>query len=449
MIVSISGSLESVVALAPPTAFEFASENIPVEWVESSLAATGSASLRRRKLPADVVVWLVIGMALFRDRSITAVVAHLDLAEDRNSPDGHGTVDSSTISQARARLGSEPMKHLFALTSSAWAFAAADKDRWNGLAVYALDGSSLRVADTDENDKHFGRPASGRGVAGYPQARIVALDVPRSHLLAGFAVGPWSTSEAALADQLWGELPDDSVVTIDRNFLAYGKLHRLQQAGTNRHWLIRAKKNTRWKVVTRLGDGDDLVELNISSKARKEDPSLPRVLRARAVRYQRPGFQPQTLLTSLLDPKAYPAQQVSELYHERWEIEMGFDEKKTHMLERKESTRSKTVQGTLQEIWGIAIAYNIVRTMMLKVSERKGVEPRRISFWNSLLIIRNFLVSAWAVAPGSLPRLIDLMMRDIGVLLLPERRFRSNPRHVKIKMSNYKKKPARIASKTH
>lgn len=440
---NVGNLLDSVAELAPPSAFQFASENLEPAWIDEALAATGTASIRRRNLPAENVVWLVIAMALFRDRSIAAVVSHLGLARDRDTPDGRGTVASSAIAQARARLGDQPMKLVFEKTANAWALAAADEDRWNGLRVWALDGTSLKVADTEENDEHFGRPGSGRGRAGYPQARVVALNAPRSHLLGALAVGPWHKSEAALASELWDQVPDESVIIIDRNFLAYGNLHEFAERGRDRHWLIRAKKNTRWRVVRRLSDGDDLVELNISLKARKNNPQLPRVLRARAVRYQWPGFQPQVLLTSLLDPKAYPADQVRELYHERWEVELGFDEKKTHMLQRMESLRSKTPTGTLQEIWGIAIAYNVVRLMMAKVAKAVGVPPRRISFWNALLIIRNFAVNAWDVAPGTLPKLMQSLMRDLRLMVLPERKFRSNPRHVKIKMSGYKKNPGR------
>lgn len=433
-------------AFSPPSAFQFASENIDPAWVEQALTTTGKASIRRRKLPAELVIWLVIGMALLRDRSIRAVLAFLGLATDPEYADGKGSVVPAAIAQARARLGPEPLKALFSTTATAWSRAAADRDRWHGLAVHALDGTTLCVPDTPDNDALFGRPKSGRGESGYPQARVVALCQPRSHLLAGLSIGKYATSESELAGELWDKIPEKSVTLVDRGFLAYGPLWRLHDGHTDRHWLTRAKINTRWTRVSGT-KGDGLVEIEFSPESRSADPNLPRVMFVRAIRYQRRGFRPQVLLTSLIDPSAYPAEDIVELYHERWEIELGFDEKKTHMLERKEALRSKTSQGVLQELWGVAIAYNIVRLMMARVAQQKGVSPRRISFWNALLVIRGFLISAWHVAPGTIPRLLDGLHRDLGLLVLPERKPRSNPRQVKVKMSKFKKKPVKTHGK--
>lgn len=444
-----SRSLDAVSEVAPDSAFRFVSENIPQEWIEESLKKAGIATIRHRKLPAESVIPLVIAMALFRDRSIPAVVSHLGLARDPDDLSGRGgSVVPASIAEARARVGDKPLEYLFNLTSSKWAFDAAAQDRWLGLSVFALDGSTASVPDTPENERYFGRSKSGRGESAYPKVRFVALNVPRTHLLAALAVGPYATSEVALAHDLWSRVPDYSVTLVDRGLVAYGTFYRLQQGGKERHWLTRAKKNLRWRVIKRLGAGDHLVEVEISPASRKEDPSLPKTMQMRAIRYHRRGFKPQVLLTSLLDAECYPAAQVVELYHERWEIELGFDEKKTHMLERKESLRSKTPKGVLQELWGVAIAYNVVRLIIAQVARDIGVPPRRISFWNSLLLIRNFAIMAWHDAPGTLPRLFAEMKRQMQLLVLPERRPRSNPRQIKVKMSKFKKKPIRKARST-
>jgi hypothetical protein len=164
---------------------------------------------------------------------------------------------------------------------------------------------------------------------------------------------------------------------------------------------------------------------------------LPETLQARAVRYQRRGFRPQTLLTSLLDPTAYPAAEIIELYHERWELELGFDEVKTHTLERQETLRSRAPERVRQELWGLAVGYNLVRLEMESVARRAGVPPRRISYRHALMLIRNFWVTAWLASPGVLPRRLDALHGELGLLILPERRPRRYPRAVKIKMSNY------------
>jgi hypothetical protein len=305
------------------------------------------------------------------------------------------------------------------------------------LAVYGVDGTSLRVPDTPENERAFGRPGTGRGTAGYPQLRLVGLMVLRSHVLAGLAVGAWSTGEITLAESLWEKVPDRSVTILDRGFLSYALLHRLQAMGTERHWLIRAKANLKWRVVKILGRNDSLVEITVPRRLRQMDPSLPETIRVRAVRYQRRGFRPQTLLTSLLDSKAYPASEIATLYHERWELELGFDEIKTHTLEREETLRSRAPERALQEMWGLAIAYNLVRLHMEHVARHLGLPPVRISFRGSLLHLRDFWITAWAISPGTLPRVLDRLHRDLALLVLPPRRERRYPREVKIKMSNY------------
>ena len=400
--------------------YELFSKHIDPAWIARALQATGTATVRRRKLPAEYVVWIVIGMGLLRDRSIQEVVRHLDLVvPDTKAPTGRGAVTGGAVVQARDRLGAEPLAALFAQTAAHWAAASADRHRWRGLAVYGVDGSMLRIADTEENEAVFGRPGSGRGRAGYPQLRLVALMVLRSHLLAGLVTGPCTEGELTLAEPLWNSLPDSSLTVVDRGFLAYHLFHHIQSHGSQRHWLTRAKANLKWRVLKRLGPNDALVELPVHRKACKEHPELPETLQARAVRYQRRGFRPQTLLTSLLDPIAYPAAEIVELYHERWELELGFDEVKTHTLERAETLRSRAPERVRQELWGLAIGYNLVRLEMQRVARRAGVPPRRISYRHALMLIRNFWVTAWLASPGALPRRLDALHEELGLLILP------------------------------
>ena len=370
---------------AKPEQFETFRRHIDAAWIEEALAATGTATVRRRRLPAEEVVWVVLGMALFRDRPIEDVVSKLDLA----LPGGGGTIARSSVSQARARLGSEPMKWLFERSASAWAQASADAHRWRGLALYGIDGSSLRVPDTTENRAHFGGQSGRKGSeSGYPLARVVALMVLRSHLLAGVWFGPYGgTHELEPAKGLRTSIPDDSLTVVDRGFLAAPMLLGIASEGTNRHWLTRAKSNSKWRVLKRLDKDSDLVEMDVSNEARRKDPSLPRTWTMRAVRYHRKGFKPQTLLTSLLDAEQFPSKEISAVYHERWELELGYDELKTELLDREEAIRSKTREGVEQELWGICLAYNLVRLEMERVAKSAKVEPTRISFVESLRLI--------------------------------------------------------------
>jgi len=420
--------------------FETFARAIDPHWVEQALAATGSATVRRRKLPAEQVLWVVIAMGLFRDRSIQEVVHHLDLVlpPASGAATGRGVVTSSAVVQARDRLGDAPLAALFEQTATRWAGDSADAHRWRGLSVYGVDGSALRIPDTPENEQAFGRPGSSRGDAAYPQLRLVVLMVLRSHLLAGVSLGPWSKGEVTLAEPLWARLPDRSLTILDRGFLSYALLHQLATSGAERHWLIRAKSNLTYQTVRRLGPKDQIVQISLSPQSRRADPELPETLEVRAVRYQRKGFRPQTLLTSLLDPQAYPATEIAELYHERWELELGFDEIKTHALEREETLRSRAPERVRQELWGLAIAYNLVRLHMQHVAQRVAVAPTRISFRHALLLLRGFWqLTAWIASPGKLPRRLDDLHQEIALLVLPPRRPRRYPRAVKIKMSSY------------
>ncbi len=375
-----------------PEHFEQFATALDPAWIQQALTATGTATVRRRKLPAEQAVWLVIGMGLFRDRSIPAVAQHLRLVlPGSTAKHPAGALTSSAVVQARQRLGFEPLSELFCRTAEHWAVRAAAAQPWQGLAVYGVDGSTLRIADTPENDSTFGRPGSSRGgAAAYPQLRLVTLMALRAHLLAGLALGPYRTGEATLAETLWDQIPDDSLTLLDRGFLSYGLLHRLQTQGSSRHWLIRAKAKLKWRVLRRLGANDHLVEVTLSKESRRADPQLPETLQVRAVRYQRRGFRAQTLLTSLTDSQRYPAAEIAALYHERWELELAFDEIKTHTLEREETLRSRTPARVYQEVWGLAIGYNLVRLAMARAAAEVGVLPIRISYRHALMRIREF-----------------------------------------------------------
>jgi IS4 transposase len=426
--------------------FEIFSETLEPAWIDAALHATNRATVRRRKLPAHFIVWLVIGMALFRDRSIREVVRHLDLVLPGTRR--HETVTGSAIAQARERLGPEPLATLFTQSAAVWSAAAAERGRWHGLAVFAVDGTTLRVPDTAENAAAFGRPgARGGRAAGYPQLRLVALMLLGHHLLTALAVGPYTQSEVPLATPLWPVLPDASIVLFDRGFGAYALLHQLGDGTRQRHWLTRAKegpKALQMQPHEQLGPNDHLVDLVPSPPLRQHHPHLPATLRVRAIRYHRPGFRPQMLLTSMLDPVVFPAADVVALYHDRWEIELGFDEMKTHTLEREESLRSKTPARIRQEVWGLALGYNLVRLAMARVAETAGVPPTRVSFRHAVQFIRLFWLTAWTASPGVLPRRLEALDDELALLILPERRSqRRFPRAVKIKMSGYPSKPPR------
>ena len=431
---------EALARVAPvvPEEFDRFRSRLDADWIEEALHSTEAATLRRRRLPAQQVVWLVVGMGLMRNRPILDLVDKLNLALPGSSGVG---VAPSAVTQARGRLGSDPMQWLFLRSGAQWGTASADAHRWRGLALFGVDGTTMRVADSVENRDHFGGQAGRQqSDSGYPLVRLAALMALRSHVLVSASFGPYDSEHRYAAD-LWQEIPDESLTIVDRGFSAAAILIPLARDGQNRHWLTRATSNRKWRVVERLGRGDELIEVEVKSDARRADPSLPRFWRMRAIRYQRKGFRPQTLLTSLVDAEAFPRDDLVGLYHERWELELGYDEVKTEMLDREETLRSRTPEMVYQEIWGVLLAYNLVRLEMEAIADDAGVEPTRISFVAAL----RYICDEWfwlegTRTPGAIPRQLANMRTNIKRFILPPRRARTYPRAVKIKMSNYERK---------
>lgn len=413
------------------------------EWIEDALAWAGTATIRKRRLPADQVVWLVIAMGLFRNLPIERIVDELQLA----APDKKDTlVAKSAIAQARQRLGHQPLGYLFETTAAEWSARSAAAHEWRGLKLYGMDGTTLRVPDTKENREEFGGQSAGggRGESGYPQVRVVAMMAVRSHVLSAFRFGAYGIGETTLARELWGDVPENSLLLIDRGFLVKKDLYNLERTG-NRHWLTRSKTNTKWSSIERLGKDEYLAEWEL------HDRGMPPTLPIRVIHYQWKGSGRQTLLTSLTDAEKYPAKELIELYHERWETELAYDEVKTHLLDRQEAIRSKTPDGVRQELWGIALAYNLVRVEMERLARDAKVPPTRISFTGALALVRTAFswLGSRRLAYGSIPKQLAYVRADLKRLLLPERRReRAYPRAVKVKMSNYpRNRPSKATAK--
>ncbi len=210
--------------------------------------------------------------------------------------------------------------------------------------------------------------------------------------------------------------------------------------------MTRKKAKLRLRTVERLANGEEIVEMAVSSAARRADPSLPKTWRMRAIPYQRKGFRPEVLLTSLLDATSYPGSEMIALYHERWELELGYDEIKTKMLERKETLRTQCARLVWQELWEILQAYNLVRLEAERIAAAVGVSPIRISFIGVLRELRVAFVMWQQTSPGALPERLRQLEEDQARFILPERRTnRSFPRAVKVRMSPYAKKRAPVS----
>lgn len=409
-------------------------EHLPLAWIEEALACAGSASVRRRRLPAEQVVWLVIALALYRHQSMAEVLTTLDLALPRED---RPFVSKSAITQARQRLGEAPLARLFEATARAWSAQDAEHHSLKGLQLLAMDGTTFRAADSAENRAHFGAQNYPSGkVASYPQVRAVTLTAIPTHLVADMAFGEYGQNEMRYAQTLIARIPDHSLTVFDKGFLSAQILLGLSRRGDERHFLIPAKSNTKWEVVSGTPD-DGVVRMKVSPQARAKAPELPETWTARAIRVVSANGRTRILLTSLIDRRRHKAEDLAECYRRRWEIETSYREIKQSLLGSELTLRSRSPDGVAQEIWGALIAYNLVRLEMAKAAIDARVAPTDLSFLQALHILQHELVWAAGMSPGKLPAHLARLRLQLQYAIVEKRRGRNCPRIVKARPAKY------------
>lgn len=409
--------------------------------VERILHETGTVEKRKRMLPARIVVFLVIAMTLFARKSIPEVLNILveGLRIQGAYLLGASLPVKSALTQARQRLGVKPLIELFralahpiARLDQAWAF-------YKGLRLMALDGTNLDLPDTPENERFFGRPGAGRGKAAWPVAAVIALIEIGTHLTVDVFVGRYKTSEQAAAVRLMRSLQAGMLLFWDRAFVGYDLWNKAIKTGA--HLLGRLKSNMIFEPIQNLADGSFLAKLYPSPYARRKNQGgiLVRIIEYTLTDPLLPGFgERHRLITSLLDAEIYPAKELIVLYHERWEVEIAFDEIKTHMIDKTPCLRSRTPLGCLQEIYGLLIAHMAVRTLMAEAAAKYDLDPDRLSFTGALQVISRAIPRLQAAKTELLPVFYDSMLDEIASQLIPPRKNRINPRVIKQKMSNFK-----------
>ena len=431
----LSDALPLVIELPKTPDWGRLGEHLPYEWVEAALVASGKASIRQRRLPAQQVVWLVIALALYRQKSVKEIVDSLDLAMPELAD---RCITSSATTQARQRLGADPLRWLFESSAKQWIAQDQQHFLFHGLNLLAMDGTTLRLADSAANRDHFGaQHYANSKVASYPQARGVTLMMVATQLIRDARFGPYKTSETTFAHELLASVPEDSLTIIDKAFLSAHLLCNLVRHGRNRHFLIPAKSNTKWTLVEGT-ETDGLVEMKVSYEARKQDPTLPKTWRARALQVVRDDGKTRYLLTSLTDKKVFKTADLIACYSRRWRIETSYRELKHAMLGSALTLRSMTVDGTTQEIWGAMIAYNLIRVEIAKAALEAKCEPTEISFTLALVTIQNELIMIGpATAQGNLPAILKRLRQRLVLDLKAQRPGRKFDRVVKAVAQRY------------
>ncbi|MCS2161356.1 IS4 family transposase [Scandinavium sp. H11S7] len=414
--------------LMPPPSAQMFAEHLPAEWIQHCLTLSEHATVRRRRLPGDMVIWMVVAMAFFRNEPITDVVRRLNLSADG---------DAGMNLLARQRLGAAPVEWLFRQTAQTWGAERYHKDDWRGLQLFAVDGAQFRTPDEPELREYYGsaNTATERQSA-YPVMRLVALMNLGSHVLLDAVTAPYRRSEILLAQSMTASIPDNSVTLFDKLFYSADLLVTLNQQGNNRHWLLPARKNRVAETEESYGSGDRLLKLKVSPQARKKNPSLPENWYARAVTYEINGVE-KTVLTSLPADR-YKAKEVAELYHSRWEIEVGFRNLKSSLLDNALVLRSRKVDLLEQEVWGMLLAYNLIRREVTKAAEKHKKAPSEMSFKFAFqFIATEMIVLGNTVSPGTIPRRLEHLRGNLEAVFITKRPRPSRPRAVKMSKTRY------------
>jgi transposase IS4-like protein/DDE family transposase len=376
-------------------------KTFPMKDVRAVLAATGRASVRQRELPAHVVVYYVIALALYMQASYREVLRCLmEGIQWLLDPSAAVTVaGKSGISQARTRLGWEPLHRLHDAVVRPIAVRATRGAWYRGWRLVSLDGSTLDVADEDVNAAAFGRPASSRGSSAFPQIRFVSLVESGTHVLFGSRMADYATGEIALAKAVVAGLQKGMLCLADRQFFGFALWRQAGDGGADLLWRI--KKNMRLACDRRLPDGSYLSRIFPSERDRRHKTNGVRV---RVVDYRLHGIADAEplyrLVTTILDDQKAPAKELAALYHERWEIETALDELKTHLRGAKIVLRSKTPALVRQEFYGLMMAHFAVRSLMHEAAVSADADPDSLSFIHAVRVVRRKLPTYGAIPPS-------------------------------------------------
>lgn len=366
---------------------------IPAFVIEQAIANTQTQEERKRSLPAQLVVSLVIAMSFWSKDSMRDVLKNLidGMSEAWVKVGKYWRVPcKSAITQARQRLGARVMSDLFhqlvrpmATTETMFAFL-------NGLRIVVIDGTCFDVPDSDENARVFGRPGSRPGTkAAFPKVRLVILVEAGTHIIFDALMCPYRTGERVRALRLLRSVTPGMLLMWDRGLHSYAMVQATVTKGCD--YLGRIPANVKFLAEKTLEDGSYLSSIYPSGKLRKKgsQPILVRIIEYTIEHPDNPTEQlTYRLITSLLDIEKFPAELLAREYHQRWEVENTIDELKIHLLERKTHVRSQKPREVVQEVYAWLLGHWTVRVLMFQAATSAGVAPLRLSFTGTLRVIR-------------------------------------------------------------
>ena len=374
----------------------------PAEKIHAVLKQTNRASIRERDLPAHVVIYYVIALALYMRSSYREVLrCLLEGVQWLLDPSAKVKVaGKSGISQARSRLGPEPVKKLYDSVVAPIAEKRTKGAWYRQWRLMSLDGSTLDVADTADNDQAFGRPGSSRGKSAFPKIRFVALLENGTHVLCAARMHQYSTDELTLAEDVVPALQKEMLCMADRFFPSYKLWQMAAKTGADLLWRVR--QNARLDLDKRLPDGSYLSRIYASTADRRKQRNG---IVVRVIDYRLQDVEGAEsiyrLITTILDHTQAPAKELAALYHERWEIETALDELKTHLRGAQIVLRSKTPELVQQEFYGLMMAHFAIRGLMHEAALKADEDPDRLSFLHAVRVVQRRMARLAAIPPSA------------------------------------------------
>jgi hypothetical protein len=371
-------------------------EHVPMTEVRSAIQEHGVGGQRRRSLPAELTALFVVAMCLYREVSYVEVLRCLLEGMRWLGFDVSGAVATKgAITQARERLGWKCVHGLYRRLAKPIAVSGTKGAWYRGWRTVVIDGSTLDVADTEENVEAFGYPAASRGSSAFPKIRMAVLCETGTHVVFACAMGAFAQGEVSLSAELLPHLKPGMLLLADRGFMGFDLWRRAAAAKADLLW--RARENHRLEPETRLPDGSFLSRIYASPNDLRTGTGG---IQVRVIEYTIEGSSElYRLLTTILDPELAPAGELAALYHERWEVESVFDEIKTHLEGAGVVLRSKKPDLVQQEFWGLMVAHLALRGLMHEAAVNQGWDPDQISFVHTLRIVKRTMPSRLAISP--------------------------------------------------
>jgi hypothetical protein len=411
---------------------------ISVDRVRQVLWDCGRQNGRRCMLMHEVMMWVVLAMGLLTHMPIRQVFKHA-----RRLRPGERSPCRSSLCEGRKRLGIEPLRRLYQAVVRPLAQPDVRGGFYHGLRLVGIDSTVMDVPDSEAN-QIFGRSSGSRGQGAFPQIRKASLVELGTHVELAFAMGGWGEAEQRLARQLWDQIPDDSLLLEDRGFFNYEDWKALCPRVK---LLIRMKSHHVLKPIRQLSDGSFLAKIYPCGhdRDRDRDGIVVRVIEYTLDDPQRTGHgEVHRLITNLFDEREYPALEMIETYHERWEEELVYDEQKTHQdprrAEKAAQLRSETPQGVEQELYALSLGHFVIRSLMFAAVQSNNDDVDRLSFTGCFRILQCRLPECHSTKPPEMQKWLEALLAEMLDERTEPRRNRINPRVIKRKMSKWNKK---------